>query len=199
MLARPKMMILAIIVLLVGLPQTVFAHSHIESTVPTDGDTVEEVVETIELSFDGGIEQGATIQITTESGEEIEPADVQVNSPNIEVELAEPLASGVYTVAYQIISADTHPVEGDFTFTVEAEEVTEPEEDVTEEPEVVEEDDANNDETTEEESVGSEETETSTSDEQQTTEEGSALIWIIGGILIVVLIVAGVVMARRKK
>ena len=65
MRVRTITMILAILVLLVGLPQTVTAHSHIESTIPAEGETVEEMVDSIELSFDGGVEQGATVQITT--------------------------------------------------------------------------------------------------------------------------------------
>lgn len=192
---KKKVVSLALLVsLLVGVsPSVTYAHSHFESSVPEEGQTVEEAVETIELSFDGGIEQASTVQLFTADGEEIDISAVNVNSPNIEAELAAPLANGDYRVAYNVLSADTHPVEGEFTFTVNAEEAV-AEEDT--------EDEANEEEVAEtEESAEAEEQETNVADEQQeeeTEESSNTIIWIVGAVLVVGVILGALAGFRRK-
>ncbi|MEN0643223.1 copper resistance protein CopC [Alkalicoccobacillus gibsonii] len=187
---KKKVVSLALLVgLLIGVsPSVTYAHSHFESSVPEEGQTVEEAVETIELSFDGGIEQASEVQVFTADGEEIETTAVNVNSPNIEVELSEPLANGDYRVAYNVLSADTHPVEGEFTFSVEAEEA------------IVEED-TEDEATTEEEVTDTEEQDTNVADEQQedSEESSNSIIWIIGAVLVVGVILGALAGFRRKR
>ncbi|MCM2674125.1 copper resistance CopC family protein [Alkalicoccobacillus plakortidis] len=196
MKAKVASLFLVVGLIIGGAPAVTYAHSHLESTVPEDGQTVDEAVETIELSFDGGIEQASDVQVFTEAGDEIEPAAVTITSPEIEVELTEPLENGEYRVTYNIISADTHPVEGEFTFTVDAEEVAEPAEEATEE-------EATEEDTTSEEPAEAESEETDqsqVSDEQQEdNEESSSMLWIIGGIVLVVIVIGAVVATRKKK
>ncbi|MDQ0205666.1 copper resistance CopC family protein [Alkalicoccobacillus murimartini] len=192
MKAKVASLFLVVGLIIGGAPAVTYAHSHLESTVPEDGQTVDEAVETIELSFDGGIEQASDVQIFTEAGDEIEPATVNINSPEIEVELTEPLMNGEYRVTFNVISADTHPVDGEFTFSVDAEEVAEPAEEATEE-------EATEEEITEEEPAESVETDQQTSDEQQDNEENSSMLWIIGGIVVLVVIIGAVVAMRKKK
>ncbi|MEY8750623.1 copper resistance CopC family protein [Alkalicoccobacillus gibsonii] len=194
---KKKVVSLALLVgLLIGVsPSVTYAHSHFESSVPEEGQTVEEAVETIELSFDGGIEQASEVQVFTADGEEIETTAVTVNSPNIEVELSEPLANGDYRVAYNVLSADTHPVEGELTFSVEAEEAIveeDTEDEATTEEEV----------TDTEESADTEEQDTNVADEQQeedSEESSNSIIWIVGAVLVVGVILGALAGFRRKR
>ncbi|MFK3937757.1 copper resistance protein CopC [Alkalihalobacillus sp. NPDC078783] len=194
---KKKVVSLALVVgLLIGVtPNVTYAHSHMDSSVPEEGQTVEEAVETIELSFDGGIEQASTVQVFTVDGEEMETAAVNIDSPNIEIELAEPLANGDYRVTYNVLSSDTHPIEGEFTFSVNAEEAVaeeETEDEATAEEEVAETD----------ESAETEEQDTNVADEQQeeeTEESSNSIIWIVGGVLVVGVILGALAGFRRKR
>lgn len=192
------MVSLALLVsLIVGFsPSVTYAHSHFESSVPEEGQTVEEAVETIELSFDGGIEQASDVQVFTADGEEIETSGVNINSPNIEVELAEPLANGEYRVAYNVLSSDTHPLEGEFTFTVDAEEAV-VEEDTEDEATTTEDEVAET-----EESAETEEQDTNVADEQQeeeTEDSSNPIIWIVVGVVILGIIFGAIAGFKRKR
>ena len=62
----------------------------------------------------------STITVTDAQGREVEDGKAKVDAGNpmlLEVGL-KPLAPGTYTVKWRVISVDTHPTEGDFTFTV---------------------------------------------------------------------------------
>ena len=109
----------AAILLAMSISTSAFAHSHVSGTNPADGEVVTEPLQEITIEFDGGIEQGSFIDVTTTSGEEIDVQDIIIGDGVLTGTLAEPLQNDVYQVNWSIISADGHPLEGEFTFTVE--------------------------------------------------------------------------------
>ncbi|KMK77739.1 copper resistance CopC family protein [Alkalihalobacillus pseudalcaliphilus] len=115
-----------IVLVVMGLMVTQgFAHTHLESSTPSDGETVDSLVKEVVIEFDGGIEPFAEVIITDEQGNEISDLDIQVEASSIKAIPGQPLSANTYTVDWSIISEDTHPMEGSFLFTVTAEAVEE--------------------------------------------------------------------------
>lgn len=103
-----------------GLGSNTYAHSHLATSNPADGEIVSEPLSAITLTFDGRIEQGSFIEITSAEGLVVELADLQIGKGMLTGTVAQPLANGDYDVNWSIISADGHPIEGVFSFTMNA-------------------------------------------------------------------------------
>lgn len=95
-----------------------FAHSHLGDSNPTDREIVTEPLNEIVLEFDGRIEQGSFIDVTTTSGQAVEIQEIIIGEGTLTGTIAEPLPNNDYQVNWSIISADGHPLEGEFSFTV---------------------------------------------------------------------------------
>lgn len=115
----------------VAMSTNAFAHSHLGATNPADGETVTEPLTQITLQFDGEIEQGSYIDVISSTGTTFE-ANMLIETGVLTGTFATPLPNDTYTVDWSIISADGHPLEGEYTFTVA---LPEP---VLEEPVVIE-------------------------------------------------------------
>lgn len=165
------------------LSTTAFAHSNIGETTPANGETIVEPLEEVTLNFNGDIEQGSYIDIKNADGDVIE-VTTTIEEGALIGTFAEPLANDAYTVDWSIISADGHPLEGEYTFTVNAP--------VTEEPEVTT--------TTETEEVTQKQTTEQQNNASQSNEEdvtgpslgmliavGVGIVALIGGVLFFVM------------
>ncbi|MEK4229193.1 copper resistance CopC family protein [Solibacillus sp. FSL H8-0538] len=119
--------------LALSLSNSAFAHSHLGESNPANGDVVTEPLNEIVIEFDGQIEQGSFIDVTTTSGQTVELQEIIIGEGTLTGTVAEPLPNNEYQVNWSIISADGHPLDGEFSFTVNA---PDPEtvEEVTEEP-----------------------------------------------------------------
>lgn len=157
---------------------TAFAHSYLGSSTPADGETVTQPLEEIVLNFDGKIEQGSYFDLQNTAGAAVTVDEFIIGDNTLTGTFTEALQNDDYTVNWSIISADGHPLEGTFSFSVNAP-VAEP---AVEEP-IAEEAPAN------EETVATEEPE---------KEQSSSTIGLIAAIILVI-IGAGVIIARRKK
>ncbi|MET3506556.1 copper resistance CopC family protein [Halalkalibacter oceani] len=190
-------LLLACIYCLLLFPAAAGAHSHLESSTPADGETVEEPLDTLELQFDAGIEPLSTIQLFNENEEEVPVEDISIDSPVLTASLAEPLANGQYRVTWTIIGADTHTTEGEFSFSVDApapeNEAATEEQDapVTEEPETEQE------ETIEEETA---EPELATADEEEDPPAAETIVPLLTTAVVIILFgaLAGWLVRRRK-
>jgi len=166
-----------------------FAHSHLEGSNPADGEVITEALSEIVLDFDGEIEQGSFIDVTTADGQAVELQETAIVENTLTATVAEPFANGEYEVSWSIISADGHALEGEFSFAVDA-----PVSESTEEPSVTSEE--NDEVETSEQTTESQESGASDND----AEEESSSMTIIFVVLILVLAAGGVVyFSRRKK
>ena len=97
------------------------AHAHLVRATPTVGGTVNPAPNEVTLRFNERIEPSfSSIAVRDSSGKQVDKADVQVDKKDrtvMKVSLP-PLDPGVYKVEWRALSADTHRVNGDFTFTV---------------------------------------------------------------------------------
>ena len=94
------------------------AHSVLVSTTPEQDSTVSTSPESVEIVFNEEI-SGEFASLTVMSdGENVAEGDPEVEGDAISVKVPE-LEDGTYTVGYRVVSADGHPVQGSWEFTVE--------------------------------------------------------------------------------
>jgi methionine-rich copper-binding protein CopC len=94
------------------------AHASLTWSSPAIGSTLETAPTEVTLVFDDEIQviEGANvIEVTNQDGAHFETGDTQVNAAKVFVALND-LADGTYTVAYHVVSADGHPVAGEYSF-----------------------------------------------------------------------------------
>ncbi len=175
-----KALVLSILAALVLFVPNAAAHTYLSETTPEDGATVTENVSQIVLKYEGKIEQGSTFKAVAADGTEYAPANVELVDGVLTGTFEPALPNDVYTVQWNSISQDGHPLSGEFNFTVDAPVVEEPVEQV--------------------QKVATEETpvETTVASEEETTEKTSPLIFI-GGILLGIIFVSGIALVMRKK
>lgn len=119
------------------------AHDVLLESSPADGATLTETTDTIVLSFNNDIaEIGGKIKISSDEGGKSE-YDLSAHGKEAVLELDAPLANGDYTVAWRVVSSDSHPIEGGLTFTIDdpnnvPQESPAPEEPESQEPEPAE-------------------------------------------------------------
>ena len=168
-----------------------FAHSHLGESNPTDGEIVTEPLNEIVLEFDGRIEQGSFIDVTTTSGQAVEIQELIIGEGTLTGTVAEPLPNNEYQVNWSIISADGHPLEGEFSFTVNVP-AAESTEGVTEEPS-----ETTNavEETPESTEQSSENPETASEDE----EASSSITVILIVLLVIIVVVSFFFLTKRRK
>jgi copper resistance protein C len=184
-----KMMLLFAILMFV--PTLVFAHTGLESSNPAEGSEVIEKLGSIELNFNSSVQQGSIVTVIDESGQETPVKSIEIHDNILNVYFEQPLSNGEYKVKWDIISADSHPVSGEYSFTVNVEEV--------EQETPLKEADTNQDEITDQESTNDQvENGLNSKTETKTDESQSNVgVLLIGAVIIVILLF--VLIARRKK
>ncbi|MFI6760066.1 copper resistance protein CopC [Micromonospora sp. NPDC050417] len=109
-----------IAVLLAGVPAAApaWAHSRLLGTDPADGATVTRQVAAVRLTFDELVRADLST-VVVEGADQRRYGDGPVRVVDHEMsQPVHPLRSGDYRVAWRAISADGHPVQGEFRFTV---------------------------------------------------------------------------------
>ncbi|MEU1673950.1 copper resistance protein CopC [Streptomyces roseifaciens] len=100
------------------------AHAALTSTDPASGSVVPVAPEKVKLTFSEGVLLSAdSVRVLDPQGKRVDegrPAHVDGKSNTASVGLAGGIADGTYTVAWQAVSADSHPVAGAFTFSIGA-------------------------------------------------------------------------------
>ncbi|MBZ4323105.1 copper resistance CopC/CopD family protein [Streptomyces huiliensis] len=103
---------------------TASAHAALTATDPRQGSVVPEAPRQVRLTFSEGVLLGAdSVRVLDPKGARVDdgrPAHVDGRSETAAVALRAGIANGTYTVAWQAVSADSHPVAGAFTFSVGA-------------------------------------------------------------------------------
>lgn len=113
-----KQLFVALIATFLVVVPEAFAHTYLDSTNPADGAKITQDLQTITLSYSGVIEEGSTFKVMTSSGSEIPLDSINVHEGVLSGTFASPLPNDTYTVEWDSISQDGHPLSGSFTFTV---------------------------------------------------------------------------------
>ncbi len=98
-----------------------FGHAHLVRATPTAGGTVHEAPAEVLLRFNEKLESVfSSVVVRDSAGKQVDKADAQVDKADrllMRVSL-QPLTPGTYKVEWRVMSADTHKVNGNFTFVV---------------------------------------------------------------------------------
>ncbi|GIN11401.1 hypothetical protein J26TS2_12680 [Shouchella clausii] len=170
-------------------PLTAGAHSHFQSATPGENEEVNEPVTEVQVTFDGGIGTADMTITNADTDEEAAIESIDVENTSMTAILQEPLSNGSYVVEWQNIGDDGHSLDGSFSFQVNAEEETTPE-----------------DESTAEENAANEvkqdrDHEASGPEEEETNTAGTSVLWlsiIIAGLFIVALVIFTVLRKRKS-
>ncbi|TNC27474.1 copper resistance CopC family protein [Amycolatopsis alkalitolerans] len=105
---------------MIGTAAPALAHNVLISTDPAKGASLDTGPAKITLTFDAPVQGGDLNQVSVLGPDRSQWTEgpVQISS-NVVTAPVRPLGpAGTYTVGYRILSADGHPVEGEYTFTL---------------------------------------------------------------------------------
>ena len=98
------------------------AHAHLVRATPAAGGTVQTPPSEVTLHFNEKLEaKFSSVVVRDSNGKQIDTGDGTVDKSDrtlMRVQLQQPVAQGVYKVEWKVMSADTHKVDGSFTFKV---------------------------------------------------------------------------------
>jgi hypothetical protein len=109
---------LAVLVALV--PTVALAHAQLQKASPPVGSTMRSAPPELVLTFTERLEPALSrIEVHDGAGRRVEKGAARVGGDGrqLAVELV-PLTPGTYKVIWSVVSIDTHPTEGDFTFQI---------------------------------------------------------------------------------
>ncbi|MGI5196687.1 copper resistance CopC/CopD family protein [Streptomyces sp. CA-288835] len=100
----------------------VSAHAALTGSDPQQGAVVEQAPSQVSLTFSEKVAMSdGSVRVLDPKGKQVdEGKTTELGSNTYAVNLHEGLPDGTFTVVYQVVSADSHPVSGAFTFSVGA-------------------------------------------------------------------------------
>lgn len=100
----------------------VSAHAALTGSDPQQGAVVEQAPDRVSLTFSEEVAlSDDSVRVLAPDGKRVDTAKpTNVSGTTYAVGLSSGLADGTYTVSYQVVSADSHPVAGAYTFSVGA-------------------------------------------------------------------------------
>src|ERR1700756_2305807 len=118
---RRSMMALLAATVLTGAAPSVWAHAFLDHASPAVGSSVPAAPPVVTLWFTQDLEPAFSgVTVTNEAGQRVDLGNAQIpqGSPaELQIGL-KPLPPGTYLVSWHVVSVDTHPTEGTFTFEV---------------------------------------------------------------------------------
>ncbi|WP_416237187.1 copper resistance CopC/CopD family protein [Streptomyces marinisediminis] len=99
------------------------AHATLTSTAPAEGAVVDRAPEEVTLTFseEVGLSGADAVRVLDPNGDRVDDGGPTESAPRtFSVRLTPGIPDGTYTVAWQAVSADSHPIAGAFTFSVGA-------------------------------------------------------------------------------
>ena len=111
--------VLALVLVAFLLPVApVSAHETVTGTNPENEQKLSTTPDAIEISFsDTPLSMGSKIQITDSSGTNWAKGDVEIDGDNAVQSIKSGAPAGEYTVTWRVVSSDSHPIDGTFSFT----------------------------------------------------------------------------------
>jgi copper resistance protein C len=98
------------------------AHAHLVRATPAAGGAVQMAPNEVTLHFSEKLEaKFSSVVVRDAAGKQVDKGDGAVDKSDrtlMRVQLQQPVAPGVYKVEWKVMSADTHKVDGNFTFKV---------------------------------------------------------------------------------
>ncbi|MEU3458066.1 copper resistance CopC family protein [Micromonospora sp. NPDC006766] len=111
--------LLAALAVLLAPASPAAAHNALRAATPAQDSRLTAPPTQITLEFLQNLSPSFTTIVLTDAGQrKIPTGEPVVAGATGTVTISQPLANGTYTVAYRVVSADGHPVQGSYSFTV---------------------------------------------------------------------------------
>ena len=107
--------------LMLALPFTALAHAFLDHAEPKVGSTVDASPTELKIWFTQELEPAfSKIEVSDAQGKQVDKADVHLDDKDKTLLIVSlpPLSAGKYSVAWHVVSVDTHKTQGHFEFTV---------------------------------------------------------------------------------
>jgi copper resistance protein C len=115
------------------------AHTGLKDSTPKDGELITDQMQELTLIFQTKVEQTSKIIVLNSKGKPVPLGNFVIEGNEMWATFLQPLENGDYKVDWKIIGADGHPIEGQFSFSVnvpgDESSIDKEEESVQEEPE----------------------------------------------------------------
>ncbi|KQL50707.1 hypothetical protein AN964_24065 [Heyndrickxia shackletonii] len=109
-------------ILLISLPHTSSAHAYIVKSTPAEDEVLEKSPSKVSIQFDEEIQPAfRSLKVLDQTGKRVDRNDAHINKKNktiLEGNLKSNLGDGTYTIQWNIISSDGHPVNGTIPFQI---------------------------------------------------------------------------------
>lgn len=113
-----KKMIAFITIFFFIMTNQAFAHTALETSMPKDGDIIQEPMQEILLKYATKIENGSMFELKNSANEAVD-VNITVDNDVLKGVTAEPLPNDEYALDWNIIGADGHPIKGSIAFRVD--------------------------------------------------------------------------------
>lgn len=95
------------------------AHASLIASDPPEDAALDDAPTQVTLTFSEQVEhQFARVEVTASDGARVESGEATVDGAQVSMPLASLTRVGTYRVSYHVVSADSHPIEGEYTFEV---------------------------------------------------------------------------------
>lgn len=170
------------------------AHTGLKSSSPQNGEVIQQELNQITLTFETKVEQSSTFELQNSTGEPVIVENIAISENEMVGSLKNPLKNGEYIVHWNIVGADGHPIEGEFTFSVDMP--------VTEEPTPSEDQIDSQEEAQPQSNVEEKKTDTVNETETEEVQQNKLpayVIPVIIGILVIIVVGSFLFMMKRKR
>lgn len=108
------------VILTLAMPGAAAAHAVLQGSEPARGAALERAPQRVVLRFDEAVEGSfGAVRVYDARGERVDSGEVErPASESVAISLRDGIRDGPFTVAYRVVSGDSHPVSGGFVFTV---------------------------------------------------------------------------------
>lgn len=116
---RRALAVIAAVLLACLLPvSAASAHDSLVGSSPKDGQQLKTMPQNIELTFSQPpIAMGSEVKIEDADGKDWGIGEVEIVNNVVTQAISPDAPAGEYTVTWRVVSSDSHPIEGQFTFT----------------------------------------------------------------------------------
>ncbi|MFJ1704922.1 copper resistance CopC/CopD family protein [Kitasatospora sp. NPDC088346] len=115
-------LVAAVFALVLGGAGAALAHTALSGSDPADGTVLDAPPRQVTLTFTESVSfSDDSLRVLSPANERVNPSPAQHadgKGNTARVELSDNLPQGTYTVAWRVVSADSHPVSGAFTFSI---------------------------------------------------------------------------------
>lgn len=180
-----KKSLLITLVFMFAFASNALAHTGLEISSPENGEVITKELREISLTFEGKVEQGSAFELSNANGQSIPVEEISIEETQMTGTFPSALENGDYTVVWNIIGADGHPIAGEFSFSVDVP--------------VTEEQDESGDETASQD-TSQDETQLENVEDTKADEQGQSPSYLMPVIVILlIVIIVGIFVALRRK